>query len=261
MVKYLFVKYNGPGFLSHGHFFSLKHRRHLMSRSRKKNSNVTEIQASAAFHIQPMNKKQSALLNAIYHSTMTIAIGTAGTGKTFCSASKVAQLFLKGGYDKIVLTRPNVSTGRSVGFFPGTVEEKLGVWLQPLLTVLKEAFGDGRYEYLISKKQIMIQPLETVRGQSFRDALILVDECQNLEWGEIEALTTRIGDNSKMILMGDPKQSDVANGMAIEKFVTMCKKYNIEIPVVRFGLDDVVRSDIVGQLVKAFFYEGTNKKK
>lgn len=227
-----------------------------MARTKKKPSAVSEIQSSGAFHIQPMNEKQSALLDAIHKNTMTVAIGTAGTGKTYCSASKVAQLFLRGGYDKIVLTRPNVSTGRSVGFFPGTVEEKLSVWLQPLLTVLKEAFGAGRYQYFMEKGIIQIQPLETVRGQSFNDALILIDECQNLEWGEIEALTTRIGENSKMVLMGDPRQSDVKNGMAIERFIKMAHSYKIDVPVIRFGLDDVVRSDIVAQLVKAFYYEG-----
>ena len=231
-----------------------------MSKSRRKNSTVTEIQSSGAFHVQAMNVKQQDLLDAIADHDMTVAIGTAGTGKTYCSATKVAQLFLKGGYDQIVLTRPNISTGKSVGFFPGTVEEKLSVWLQPLLTVLKEAFGKGRFEYLMSKGQILIQPLETVRGQSFNNSLILVDECQNLDMGEIEALTTRIGYNTKMVLMGDPKQSDVKNGMAIERFVAMCAKYNIPVPAIRFGLDDVVRSDIVAQLVKAFYYEGGDKK-
>ena len=227
-----------------------------MSKSRKKNSSqVTEIHSSAAFHVQAMNTKQQALLDAINDSVMTVAIGTAGTGKTYCSATKVAQLFLKGGYDKIILTRPNISTGKSLGFFPGDISEMMEPWLAPLLSVLKEAFGKGRYEYLYSKGQIMIQPLETIRGQSFQDALILIDECQNLTREEIEALTTRIGYNSKMVLMGDPRQSDVRNGMAIEKFVTMCEKYNIDVPVVRFGLEDVVRSDIVGKLVKAFYYE------
>lgn len=230
-----------------------------MSKSRKKNSTVTEIQSSGAFHIQAKNEKQQALLDAIHTSVMTVAIGTAGTGKTYCSATKAAQLFLKGGYDKIVLTRPNVSTGKSLGFFPGDISEKLAPWLAPLLNVLKEALGKGRFEFMMSKGQIEIQPLETIRGQSFNDTIILIDECQNLDAGEIEAITTRIGDNSKMILMGDPRQSDVKNGMAIERFVTMCEKYNIKVPIVRFGLNDVVRSDIVGQLVKAFYYEDISK--
>lgn len=231
-----------------------------MSKSRRKNSTTTEIQSSKAFHIQPMNDKQQALLDAIHDHTMTVAIGTAGTGKTYCSASKVAQLFLKGGYETIILTRPNVSTGKSLGFFPGDISEKLEPWLAPLLSVLKESLGSGRYEYLRSKNLIQIQPLETIRGQSFNDALILIDECQNLSFEEIKALTTRIGRNSKMVLMGDPNQSDVASGMAIERFITMCEKYNIDVPVVRFGIHDVVRSDIVGQLVKAFYYEGDKKK-
>jgi phosphate starvation-inducible PhoH-like protein len=205
-----------------------------------------------AFHIQPKNKKQQALLEAIRHYPITVTIGCAGTGKTYCSTSQVASLFLRGGYDRIVLSRANVGVGKSIGAFPGTVQEKLTPWLLPIISVLEKSFGKHHYEYLLSKGTIEMQPLETIRGRSYEDSLIIVDECQNLTIDELKAITTRIGENSKMILCGDPAQSDVNNGGGIERFVKLCAANSIEIPIIRFNSDDVVRSDIVGQLIKMF---------
>ena len=128
-----------------------------MARAKKKETFVKEIQSSTAFHIQPKNPTQQYLLDCIDQSVMTICIGPAGTGKTFCTGMKAAQLILKGGYDKIVLTRPNVSTGRSLGYFPGSVEEKMTPWLKPIMNVLQDGLGKGRYDYMISKEQIQIQ--------------------------------------------------------------------------------------------------------
>lgn len=225
------------------------------ARTKKKESFMNEVKASSAFHIQPKNETQNYLLECIEHNVMTICIGPAGTGKTFCSGMKTAQLFLKGGYDKIVLTRPNISTGKSLGYFPGSVNEKMEPWLKPLMEVLSEGLGKGRYEYLLRQGQIEIQPIETVRGRSFENSLILVDESQNLCMAEIKALTTRIGENSKLILLGDPAQSDVHNGNDLLDFVDMCHHHDVEAPIVKFSIKDIVRSDIVAQLVKMFYKE------
>ena len=100
-----------------------------------------------------------------------------------------------------------------------------------------------------------MQPLETIRGRSFENSLVLVDECQNLTIEELKAITTRLGENSKMVLMGDSSQSDINSGKDILKFVSICRKHNIEIPIIEFTVEDIVRSDIVGQLVKAFIKE------
>lgn len=226
-----------------------------MARAKKKDTFVKEIQSSSAFHIQPKTPTQDYLLNCIDENVMTICIGPAGTGKTFCSGMKTAQLFLKGGYEKIVLSRPNVSTGRSLGYFPGSVEDKMEPWLKPLLEVLREGFGKGRYEYMLQKEQIEIQPMETIRGRSFENSIVIVDESQNLNIGEIKALTTRIGENSKLIMLGDPAQSDVSNGSDLEKFVQLCDSHGIPAPIVRFTVNDIVRSDIVASLVKMFVKE------
>lgn len=223
-----------------------------MARAKKKETFVKEIQTSSAFHIQPKNPTQQYLLDCIDQSVMTVCIGPAGTGKTFCTGMKAAQLLLKGGYDKIVLTRPNVPTGRSLGYFPGSVEEKMTPWLKPIMNVLSDGLGKGRYDYMVSKDQIAIQPIETIRGNSFENCIIIVDESQNLSMSEIKATTTRIGENSKLILLGDPAQSDVQDGEALDDFVEMCHQAGIDVPIIRFTTDHIVRSDIVSQLVKMF---------
>lgn len=225
------------------------------ARTKRKESFVREIQSSAAFHIQPKNSTQEYLLNCIEQNVMTVCIGPAGTGKTYCSGMKIAQLFLKGGYDKVVLTRPNIATGKSLGHFPGTVEEKMTPWLKPILEVLSEGFGKGKYEYMIQKGNIEIQPLETVRGRSFENSLIVVDESQNLDMAELKALTTRIGENTKLVMLGDPAQSDLRKENDLLKFVDMCHQHSIDAPIVTFGINDIVRSDITAQLVKMFVKE------
>jgi phosphate starvation-inducible PhoH-like protein len=226
-----------------------------MSRRPKKDSFVKEIHTSKAFHIQPKNATQNYLLESIENNVMTVVVGPAGTGKTYCSGMKTAQLYLKGGYDKIVITRPNVSTGRTLGYFKGDIEEKMAPWLKPITSVLEDGLGKGRYECMQRQGQIEIQPMETIRGNSFERCIVLVDEAQNLNIEELKALTTRIGEDSKLILMGDPNQSDVSRGTELERFVEMCMKHNIPCPIIRFNLNDVVRSDIVKQLLIMFHKE------
>ena len=196
------------------------------------------------------------MLKAIDFNVLTVVIGPAGTGKTYCTGMKVAQLFSTGRYSRIVLTRANVPTGKSLGFFPGTVAEKMEPWLAPITNVLKDGLGKGQYEYLERKGKIVVQPIETIRGNSYEDALVIVDEAQNLSMEEIKAITTRIGENSKMILTGDPAQSDVKNGTDLNRFCELCNSNSIDVGYIEFGIDDIVRSDIVGQLVRMFYNKG-----
>lgn len=219
---------------------------------RKKESLINELNSAASFHIQPKNPTQQYLLECIDNNSITVAIGPAGTGKTYCTGMKVSQLYLKGQFEKIILSRANVSVGRTLGFFPGSVEQKMKPWLMPMTDVLKQGLGQGRFTYLEQKGIVEVQPIETIRGRSYNNSLIMVDEAQNLSIEEIKAITTRLGENSKLILSGDPAQSDVEKGNNLLYFAQMCSKYDIEIPVVRFTINDIVRSDIVAQLVKMF---------
>ena len=219
---------------------------------RKKDSFINELQSAASFHIQPKNPTQQYLLECIENSSITVAIGPAGTGKTYCTGMKISQLFLRGDYYRIVLSRANVPTGRTLGFFPGSVQQKMRPWLMPMTDVLKQGLGKGRFEFMEQKNEIEVQPIETIRGRSYDNSLIMVDEAQNLSIEEIKAITTRLGENSKLILSGDPAQSDVERGNNLLYFANMCQKYEIDIPVVRFTVNDIVRSDIVARLVKMF---------
>lgn len=214
-----------------------------------------QLEREQPFHIQPKNRNQQKLLDAIENFPITVTLGAAGVGKTYCAASKVAQLYLKGKYEYIVLARSNVPTGRSLGFFPGDVKEKLRPWLQPLISVLEKQLGRTKFEYMLEKDIVQFQPLETIRGRSYENSLIVVDECQNLTIEELKAITTRLGENSKMILSGDSSQSDINDGREILKFCDICDRHDIDIPIIEFTVDDIVRSDIVGQLVKAFIKE------
>lgn len=213
------------------------------------------------FHVIPKTTNQERLLDAIETCAITVALGSAGVGKTYCGVGKAAMLFNKGKYKSIVMTRSIIPTGKSMGFLPGDVTEKMVPWLLPMISVLEKAFGKSKYEYMFAKGIISIQPLETIRGRSFEDSLIIVDEAQNLSDEEIKAITTRLGENSKMVLMGDAFQSDLQGKCALLKFAEMCERHDIKIPVVEFTVDDIVRSDIVAQLVKMFMYEASGVKK
>lgn len=204
--------------------------------------------------ILPKNERQALFIHNIENSNLTVGLGCAGTGKTFIAASMAAKMLLKGEVNRIVLTRPNVSTGRSLGFFPGSIEEKLAPWLAPCTNVLIQQLGKADYECRLGKS-IFVQPLETIRGTSFEDAFIIVDEAQNLSIEEIKAVTTRIGEGCCMVLIGDAAQSDVKRGEDLLKFIRLCKKSGIDVPVVEFRIEDIVRSDIVGQLVRMFYEE------
>jgi len=222
------------------------------SERKEQDTNVHQLNR---FNVIPKNDKQDRLIQAIKQYPITVTIGCAGTGKTYCSAGTVAQLFMKGKYDKLVITRANVPTGKSLGHFPGTIAEKMTPWLLPMLEVFQKAFGKGKYEYMLNKEEIEIQPIETIRGRSFENSLVLVDEAQNLCMDELKAITTRLGHGSKLVLMGDPAQSDVRDGRDLVEFCHKVNKAGIPLPVIQFGVDDIVRSDIVADLVRMFIEE------
>lgn len=231
-----------------------KRKANMAKKQSKKEAFLYELHASPAFNFKPLNKKQDLLVKSIASNPISIAIGSAGTGKTFCVTYLAAKMLMKGDVDKIVLTRANQPTGKSLGYFPGTLEEKMTPWLLPMLNNLKEAMGGGKYDCAM-KNSIEMQPIETIRGQSFENAFVIIDEAQNLTYDEIKAVSTRLGRGSTMVFAGDPAQSDVKGGQGIERFIDVCRRHSIDLPVIRFSVEDIVRSDIVGQLCKAFELE------
>jgi len=217
--------------------------------------NADEEAKSRTVPLVPMNDNQKIYLDALKRSKQVIVLGPSGTGKTYIAATHAANLYLAKRIDKIIITRPAVSVGKSLGALPGTMEEKFGPWLSPVLSVLEQHLGKNKLETDIKNGNIQMAPLEYMRGSSFKDAFVLADECQNLDVAQFKMLVTRIGDNCQLVMNGDIRQSDIKEQSGLSKAIHLAKKYNIDASVVEFTLDDVVRSDICRQWLTAFYEE------
>lgn len=205
--------------------------------------------------LEALNNNQKLYLSALKSSKQVIVLGPSGTGKTYMAATYAANQYLLKSINKIIITRPAVSVGKSLGALPGTLEEKFGPWLSPVLSVLEEQLGKGVVETGIKNGNIVMAPLEYMRGSSFKDAFILADEAQNLDIAQFKMLVTRIGENCQLVLNGDIRQSDIKEQSGLSKAIHLAKKYNIEASVVEFKVEDIVRSDICRQWVEAFYEE------
>ncbi len=203
-------------------------------------------------NLQPLNDNQGLYLKALNGSDQVIVCGYSGTGKTYIAATYAANMYAKREIDKIILTRPNVSVGKDLGYFPGTLEEKFAPWAAPVLDVLNEQLGKGVVETAIKNGNIEMAPLSTMRGRSFKNAFIILDEAQNTTISEIKMFLTRIGKDCTVVINGDIKQSDIGGKSGLAAIIYLAKKHNLPVPVIEFGVDDIVRSDICKQWIVAF---------
>lgn len=201
--------------------------------------------------IKPLNYIQGAYLDAIRENEVIFGIGSAGTGKTFIAASYAAGELFHRRVDKIILTRPNVETGRGLGFLPGTLEEKFAPYLDPFDSVFNRALGKGFYEYSLKSKAIEPRALGFMRGASFDNAIILIDECQNMTKTEFKMILTRIGKNCKVILSGDPDQTDIGSDSGLLDAASRLEGLP-GVEVVRFMDEDIVRSKMCRQVIIAY---------
>ena len=206
--------------------------------------------------LDALNDNQKLYIKALKESSQVIVLGPSGTGKTYIAASYAANLYLLKKINKIIITRPAVSVGKSLGALPGTLEEKFGPWLSPVLSVLEEQLGKGVVETGIKNGNIVMAPLEYMRGSSFKNAFILADEAQNLDVAQFKMLVTRIGENCQIVLNGDIRQSDIKEQSGLSKAIHLAKKYNIDASLIEFEIEDIVRSNICRQWVEAFYLEG-----
>lgn len=221
--------------------------------SRKK-SRILNTEAS----LEAKTNNQKILINAINSAPIFVAIGAAGTGKTYIAAAKAAIGFKEGKFERIIISRANVPTGRTLGHFPGTVTDKLTPWVLPVLEVVRKFLGETSFEYAITHNKIQLQPLETIRGSSFESSFIIVDEAQNLVKEEVISIITRLGEYSKLGLLGDIVQTDIKGQNGLEWVKAFINKNSLNIPIVEFTVDDVVRSKIVKDILVALYKEFEN---
>ena len=206
---------------------------------------------SAEFkEVKPLNTAQEMYLDAIKNNEVIFGVGSAGTGKTYLAASYAASQLFHRNVNKIVITRPNVEVGRGLGFLPGSLEEKYAPYLDPFDDVFSKSLGRGFYEYCLKNKTIDPRPLGFMRGITFDNSIVLVDEAQNCTRTEMKMLLSRIGKNTKMIISGDDDQCDIPDSGLKDAINRLGSIRGIDI--VRFVDSDIVRSRMAKEIIMAY---------
>jgi len=206
--------------------------------------------------IRPLNSTQADYLDALRSSPQVIALGPAGSGKTWIAAAHAADLFRAGEISRIILTRPNAPCGRSLGFFPGSLDDKFAPWAAPVLDALRERMGAGAFEIARKNGEIELAPFEVMRGRSWRNAFVLLDEAQNATAAQMKMFLTRIGEDCRVVVNGDADQSDIKETSGLAVVLDLVTRSKLPVPVIEFGHADIVRSDICAMWARAFHEAG-----
>lgn len=202
--------------------------------------------------IKALNPTQADYLDALRTSPQVVVMGPAGTGKTWIAATEAADMYRQRHIGKIILTRPNVPCGRSLGFFPGTLEDKFAPWAAPIVEAIKDRIGSAAYDIALKHGDIEMVPFEVMRGRSWKNAFVLLDEAQNTTPAEIKTFLTRIGEDCKVVVNGDVGQCDLDEASGLSAVLKMIKKLRLPVPVIEFSVGDIVRSGHCMMWVKAF---------
>ena len=199
--------------------------------------------------VKPQSENQRALLEAMEEKSLTLALGPAGTGKTYLAISAAVEALEEGRVGRIVLSRPAVEAGESLGFLPGDLQEKLAPYLRPLYDALSDRLGGKRLRGCLADGSIEIAPVAYMRGRTLNNAFVVIDEVQNCTYGQIKMLLTRLGWHSTMVLTGDPDQTDLLPGMSGLADIARRLSTLPDIAVVHLGDSDIVRHPLVGAML------------
>ena len=205
------------------------------------------------------SKKQSDYIKALKENDIVISLGPAGTGKSFLAVSVAVSLLMEKKVERVILSRPAVEAGEKLGFLPGDMKEKVDPYLRPLYDALYELFGSDKIDKKIATGEIEIAPLAFMRGRTLKNCFAILDEAQNATETQIKMFLTRIGENSKIVINGDPSQIDLPNKnlSGLERSKTILGNLD-EISIVDFDYKDVVRHPLVSKIVKAYSVKQNN---
>ncbi|MGA9658990.1 MAG: PhoH family protein [Asticcacaulis sp.] len=199
--------------------------------------------------IKPKSEGQAALMAAIDEKNLVLALGPAGTGKTYLAIAKAVEALEAGKVGRIVLSRPAVEAGESIGYLPGDMEEKLAPYLRPLYDALSDRLSMKRVKALMAEGLIEIAPVGYMRGRTLNNAFVVIDEAQNCTYVQLKMLLTRLGWNSTMVVTGDPGQSDLLPGISGLGDVADRFESVDNISVVRLRDGDIVRHPLVAEML------------
>jgi phosphate starvation-inducible PhoH-like protein len=204
--------------------------------------------------LKPLNAKQATYISLLEEKAIVVATGFAGTSKSYVPTVLAADKYKLGQINKIIITRPAISTSKSVGFFTGSHTEKMQVWLAPVVSILKERLGQAMYEIALDKQDIEFLPLEVVKGLSVNDAFMLCEESSDLTKEEVIKLVTRMGKNSTLVLAGDIRQSELKEQSGLLWLSKFIERHSMQdtFGFIDFNsVDDIVRSDAVKKFIIA----------
>ena len=225
----------------------------FMINEKVKNQNVTDIIKTPKKSIIPRSKNQKEYVRALRQSDIVISAGPAGTGKTFLAVAIGLTMLLEKKIERIILSSPAVEAGERLGFLPGDMKEKVDPYLRPLYDSLYDLFHFEKIQRMIEIGDIEIAPLAFMRGRTIKNSFAILDEAQNATDMQIKMFLTRIGENSKIVVNGDPSQIDLPNQnmSGLERSKKLLSHLN-EISVIDFDHSDVVRHPLVSKIVKAY---------
>ncbi len=225
----------------------------FMINEKVKNQNVTDIIKTPKKSIIPRSEKQKEYVRALRQSDIIISTGPAGTGKTFLAVAVALTMLLEKKIERIILSRPAVEAGERLGFLPGDMKEKVDPYLRPLYDSLYDLFHYEKIQRMIEIGDIEIAPLAFMRGRTLKNSFAILDEAQNATDTQIKMFLTRIGENSKIVVNGDPSQIDLQNKSmsGLDRSKKILSNLD-EISVVNFDHSDVVRHPLVSKIVKAY---------
>jgi len=225
----------------------------FMINEKVKNSNITDIIKTPKKSIIPRSEKQKRYVRALRESEIVISAGPAGTGKTFLAVAVGLTMLLEKKIERIILSRPAVEAGERLGFLPGDMKEKVDPYLRPLYDSLYDLFHFEKIQRMIEVGDIEIAPLAFMRGRTLKNSFAILDEAQNATDTQIKMFLTRIGENSKIVVNGDPSQIDLLNKhmSGLDRAKKLLSHLD-EIKVIDFDHSDVVRHPLVSKIVKAY---------
>ena len=199
--------------------------------------------------IKPRSEGQKTLMQAIEEKNLTLAIGPAGTGKTYLAISAAVEALEAGTVERIILSRPAMEAGESLGYLPGDMHEKMAPYLRPLYDALGDRLGGKKVRQHMDEGTIEIAPVGFMRGRTLNNAFVVIDEAQNCTYGQIKMLLSRLGWHSTMVVTGDPDQSDLLDGMSGLAEIAGRLDEIENIAVIRLKSSDIVRHPLVSEML------------
>ncbi len=203
--------------------------------------------------LSPRSPTQAAYMRALRSRELVFAIGPAGTGKTYLAVAMAVSLMMEGQVERIILSRPAVEAGEHLGFLPGDLREKVDPYLRPLYDALFDMLPAEQVTSRLSNGEIEVAPLAFMRGRTLRNAFVILDEAQNTTPVQMKMFLTRLGENSRMVVTGDPSQVDLPKGQpsGLRDAVELLSGMD-PVALVRFTNTDVMRHSLVTRIVRAY---------